>query len=81
MTTNSQRQQDAVIAQLNAEIAARDETVKSIAERGGYSYGSYRRYLSGERSIPMTVYWHTLELLKLDEAVFHARVKDRLENN
>lgn len=70
----------AVIEQLNAEIAAKGQTVKSVAILLGRDYNTYRRYLTGERPLTTSTLWATLEALGVDEAVFMRRARERYES-
>lgn len=74
-----QRYLVAVLAQLNAEIKAAGYSEKSLAAVIGISYGVFRRYLRGERPLPMSVYWTILDALALDETVFVGRARARFE--
>ena len=75
----AQQYQNAVLAQLNAEIAAKDQTPKSVAAALEIDYNTFRRYLKGERAIPMTILWATLETLELAEDVFVTRARQRFQ--
>lgn len=72
--------QQAVLDQLNAEIAAKGETVKSVALLLERDYNTYRRYLTGERLLPTTMLWATLDALGVDEGVFMRRARDRYDS-
>jgi transcriptional regulator with XRE-family HTH domain len=73
--------QDAVLAQLNAEIAAHDHTIRSLAVAMDIDYNTLRRYMLGERSIPMTTLWAVLGTLEVEEGTFMARAKERFQSN
>lgn len=68
----------AVLEQLVAEIAAHGKSVKSVAGLLGFDYNTYRRWIVGEREMPLDVLTRTLEVLHLDYAVFAARARERL---
>lgn len=77
----AQKRQDAVLAQLQAEIAANGHTMKSLAAEVSKDYLTFRRYVKGERPMPMNVYWDTLDALGIPEEVFIARVRERFESS
>lgn len=68
----------AILEQLNAEIAANGQTVKSTAGLIGMDYNTYRRYIAGEREMPIDVLTRTLEVLRLDYQTFVGRARGRL---
>lgn len=68
---------EAVLAQLNAEIAAHDTTVKDLAGELGMDYNTFRRYTKGERDMPMPVLWDAIAALGIDELTFITRAKER----
>lgn len=59
-----------ILAQLNAEIAAAGLDVKKFARGLGADYNTFRRYMNGEREIPMHVFWAALDALSIDTAEF-----------
>lgn len=78
-TNRAKTYTDAVLAQLNAEITAHDMTVKSVAIAMGSDYNTFRRYATGERPMPMHVYWSALDVIGIDEEVFIRRARDRFQ--
>lgn len=70
----------AVLDQLSAEIAAKGYTVKSLAAEMGRDYNTYRRWIIGERPMPVNALWATLDTLSVDGAVFMRRSQDRFES-
>lgn len=46
----------AINRQLKVEIATRDDNLKAVASRAGLSYGVVRRYVAGEREMPIKVF-------------------------
>lgn len=71
-------QTTAALVQLAAEIAAHGQTVKSTAGLIGIDYNTYRRYVLGEREMPLDVLTRSLEVLGLDYPTFAARARGRL---
>ncbi len=69
----------AVLTQLKAEITAHDESIASVARSIGRNYDTIRRYVMGEKDMPVDVLWAILEHLAVDPAVFMARARDRLD--
>lgn len=67
----------AILEQLLAEVAAQGKTVKSVAGVIGMDYNTYRRYVQGERDMPVDVLTRTLEVLHLDYPTFLARARER----
>lgn len=66
-----------VLAQLQAEIAAHQETVKSVALAMGRPYVTFRRYVIGERPMPADDLLDALDVLGLDYATFMRRAGER----
>lgn len=69
----------AVVDQLNAEIKAAGYSEKTFAARLGINYGVYRRYLNGERRLPLLVLWASVAALDLSQTGFIDRVQNRYE--
>lgn len=67
----------AALDQLNAEIAARGQTAKSVAGVLEMNYDTFLRYVSGKREMPPDVLNNALDVLHLDAGVFWARAVDR----
>lgn len=67
----------AVLAQLSAEITAHGYTVKSLALAMGQDYNTYRRWVIGEREIPLTVLMQSLQTIGVAPDVFMQRAADR----
>lgn len=75
----AQKRNESVLKQLEAEIGASDYTVKSLAAAIGKDYITFRRYVRGERPMPMNVLWDALEALDVPEEVFFRRARERFE--
>lgn len=73
----AQKLAQSVLAQLNAEITAAGTDVKSVAARMGSDYNTIRRYLIGERKLPMGVLWEIADAISLDPTTLIARAKER----
>lgn len=58
----------AVIAQLNAEIAAAGLNRSVLAKRLDIDYGTLGRYLKNEREIPMKILYAIVDQLDISEA-------------
>lgn len=72
---------EAVLEQLNAEIGANPNlTDKAIAGKIGMDYNTLRRYLRGERKMPLHVFWGVLSALDIEESTFLTRARTRLED-
>lgn len=70
---------EAVLEQLNAEIGLKSGiNDKVVAQTIGMDYNTFRRYMRGERKMPLNVFWAVLGALQIDEDVFLTRVKSRL---
>ena len=68
----------AVLLQVKAEIRAHDESITSVARKLGRNYDTIRRYVMGEKDIPVDVLWSILDVLDVDPEVFMRRARDRL---
>ncbi len=68
----------AVLTQLEAEIVAHRYSVTSLAAALGMDRNTLRRWVKGERDLPLPVLTAILDQLRLDPAVFMARARDRL---
>lgn len=68
----------AVLAQLAAEITAHGFTVKSLAAETGRDYNTYRRWVIGEREMPLPVLMQSLQTIGVSLEVFMQRAADRL---
>jgi transcriptional regulator with XRE-family HTH domain len=66
-----------VLAQLNAEISAAGLDVKKLAVKMGADYNTFRRYMNGEREIPMHVFWAALKELGVDTGDFMREAQRR----
>jgi transcriptional regulator with XRE-family HTH domain len=69
----------ALIAQMNAEIKGDGETVRSIAAKIGVDYNTLRRYLAGDREIPMTVMYAIVDQLSVDESELYRLARARFD--
>lgn len=69
-----------VVAQLNAEIAAKGTNVRRLALDMGESYGSFRRWLAGERPLRMQLVFEILAQLELEPSTFFTRVEERMRD-
>lgn len=79
MTKEDDALQDAIIDQLNAEIAAAGLNMKALAERVGRPYDSTRNYLRKERAMPVLIFIELTSALGLtpDELIQRARQRIR----
>ena len=77
-TERAQQYVQASLDQLNAEIAAKGLDVKKVSVQLGIDYNTFRRYMNGERPLPMHTFWQTLSELGIDEGTFVRRVRERL---
>jgi len=71
----------AILDQLNAEIGASDYTVKSLAGALEKDYNTFRRWVIGEKPMPMVVLWAAIDQLGIPQLVFAQRAQDRYENS
>lgn len=69
----------AVIAQLNAEIAAAGLNMSAIAKDLGIDYSTLRRYLRNEREIPVIVLYAIIGKLSIDEAQLFTLARARFD--
>jgi hypothetical protein len=67
---------EAILEQLRAEIAIRSN-VKAIAEAMGIDYWTFRKYVNGERELPLDVLTRALAVLGLDYPTFASRAAAR----
>lgn len=67
----------AALDQLNAEIAARGRTAKSVAGLLEMNYDTFLRYVTGKREMPPDVLNRALDVLHVDAGVFWTRAVDR----
>ena len=75
----AQRYVQASIEQLNAEVAAKGLDVKKLSVALKIDYNTFRRYMNGERPMPMHTFWRALEELGLEEETFVRRARERLQ--
>jgi transcriptional regulator with XRE-family HTH domain len=68
----------ALLQQLRAELSAHDQTVTSIARQLDRNYDTIRRYVMGERDMPLEVLWSILDALDVDAESFMRRTRERL---
>lgn len=68
----------AMLDQLNAEIGASGYTIKSLAKAEGRDYNTFRRYVKGERPMPMIDLWSAIDRLGIDQVEFARRALDRV---
>lgn len=67
----------AILDQLRAEVAAHDHSIKSVATTAGYDYNTLRRWMNGEREMPLTALLDVLQTIHLEPSVFFARARAR----
>lgn len=67
---------EAILEQLRAEIAIRSN-VTETARAMGIDYWTFRKYVKGERELPLDVLTRALEALDLDYSTFLARAASR----
>lgn len=65
----------AVMAELNGAITAAGMNATSLAKRLGMDYNTVRRYLAGEREMPMLVLYAIIAQLPIDEAELFRRAR------
>jgi len=75
----AEQYQDAVLGQLNAEMSAKGYNVKTLAAAVGKDYNTFRRWMNGEREIPIRMLWRTIAALGVPAEVFTDRARRRLE--
>ncbi len=80
-TNRAEAYTKAIMDQLNAEIGASDFTVKSLAAAMGMDYNTFRRYVQGERPMPMVVLWSAIDQLEIPQLVFAERAQQRYESS
>lgn len=75
MTNTDDLLQAAIIEQLNAELGAKNLSMKDLAKAMGRPYDSTRNYLRGERAMPLGVFIEIAAVLGLapDEMIKRAR--------
>jgi transcriptional regulator with XRE-family HTH domain len=71
--------QDAVAAQIRAEMAALTWKQPDLAEKTGLSTSSLHRYLNGQRDIPLPVFAEISKALGLSPFELAARAQRRLD--
>jgi len=67
-----------VLTQLEIEMTAARTNVKQIAGQLGGDYNTLRRYVRGERDMPLPVLLKVLILLKVDSSTFFLRAAERM---
>lgn len=70
----------AVLTQIEAEMAAQHYSVSSLARALGEDRNTLRRWIKGERQLPVSKLEAILDELRLDPVVFMTRARDRLEH-
>lgn len=78
MTKEDDALQDAIIDQLNAEIAAAGLNMKALAERIGRPYDSTRNYLRKERTMPILIFIECANALGVDPDEVIRRARQRI---
>jgi ribosome-binding protein aMBF1 (putative translation factor) len=82
MNTNTEKSEEfetAVVKQIKAEIAAAGLNTKSLAEKLNKDYFTLRRYLTGERKMPLGVFLAIAQALDIDAATLVQRAEQRLK--
>lgn len=69
----------AVIAQLNAEMVGDGLNMATLAKQIDVDYGTLRRYLKGEREIPVIVLYAIIDKLSVDESELFKLARARFE--
>ena len=69
---------EAILDQLRAEISAHGTTVKDTATVMEIDYWTFRKYVKGERDMPLDVLTRALDALGLDYPTFVRRASGRL---
>lgn len=67
-----------MLIQLEAEMGAQHRTVASLARALDEDRNTLRRWVKGERAMPLPIFTRILSELGIDPAVFMARARDRL---
>lgn len=67
----------AVVAQINAERAAKGMSVAELAERVGIHPGSWPRYMKGERQMSLPLVERCAKALELDIRTLIRRANER----
>lgn len=71
--------EQAVTAQLLAEITASGSSVAKLARELGYDYGTYWRWIKGRRSIPLPVLFETLDAIGVSPALLMQEAERRMK--
>ena len=79
MATYGEQIQEAVAAQIRAELAAAGLTKADLARMTGKPENTIGRYLNGQRDIPWPVYADIAHALKLTVHELAARAQRRLD--
>ena len=79
MTDEDDALADAILAQLNAEIAAVPTTAKALAARIGRPYDSTRNYLKGERRLPLGTFLELCSGLGISPDLLIADARRRMQ--
>lgn len=73
---------EAILAQLRAEIAASDHgNMKAVAAEMEIDYWTLRKYLRGEREMPLDVLTRVTTVLGLDLSALASRARERMRSS
>ena len=78
MTDEDDALAEAILAQLNAEIAAAGTNAKALATAIGRPYDSTRNYLTGERRLPLGIFLEMCRGLDVSPDVLIVRARERM---
>ena len=70
----------ATSAQLKAEIAAADRSIRNVAAELGSDYTTLFKVVTGKRPIRMQTVFDILGVLGVDPSAFFTRVQERAES-
>ncbi|RRD61350.1 hypothetical protein [Leucobacter sp. OH1287] len=79
MTKDEDILEAAIIAQLNAEIAAAGLSMMDIARLTGRPYDSTRNYLKRERAINLKTFLDICDALKISPDIVIRRARERID--
>ena len=81
MTRKSERYAQAVAAELRAERAAQEVTLRELEARTGHSYSALHKYLSGTRILPLHTFMDVCDALGVDAIEINRRADERMKGD
>lgn len=78
MSTHSEKYARAVAAELRAERAAQEVSLRGLEARTGHSYSALHKYLSGQRILPLHTFMDICEGLSVSPVEISTRAEARL---